>query len=244
MTTNRTSCRKQKRAFGGRETYESRIKLMSRSAELHKSLQAYTKNHFPNGTSSVSCSQYPLLPPEPPVGVSISEPAEAHALEATETETKAADIVTDVVEEQVGEGHAEPAPTPAVGAEAAKHEEVDEPGGLEKVDEEIREANEAESAAGAAAGKSEEPAAETTEGGKEGAKGHEDVAMSEAKSEVEAPNVEESTEENEPPIALPSTEAPTTEAVPVKEVRKQERIENPVYTLQIVGNKYNLNNFW
>jgi hypothetical protein len=47
----------------------------------------------------------------------------------------------------------------------------------------------------------------------------------------------------EPPVEAEAEDAETPAAAAV-EPRKQERVENPTYTLETVGNKYNTNNFW
>jgi hypothetical protein len=205
-------------------------------SELAQSLAKYTKNHFSAGHSSVSCSQYPLLPPVPasssqPV---IEEPKpEAESSDApeaapkSETEAVQDDIVTDVVPEQVAAGDAEPVPTPVVGEPTIPSaEEVGSAGGLEKLDEEVEKVKEDEEGA---------------------AKPSDETEVSEAASqlkveegEVEIPAEPSAVPE---PSAPPTVEESTATAPPVDE-RKQERVENPTYTLEIVGNRYNPSNFW
>jgi capping protein alpha len=206
-------------------------------AELAKSLAAYTKNHFPAGHSSVNCSQHPLLPPAsgPPVFGAFDEstPAALDSIPEKDTSKPGTDvpggIVTDVVEEQVASGDAEPTPTPAVGEIEQRTEEVDMPGGLEKVDEKVEEAK--------------------VEAGEEGTgeKNSEGNAVG-GGSVLEEPKVEEV-----PTVPVESsgthgtdsaTSIAATTAAPAPAERKQERIDNPTFTLEIVGNKYNPSNFW
>lgn len=163
--------------------------------------------------------------------------------------------VTDIIPEQIGTGENEPAPTPAPGGPVdAKREEVDQPGGLEKVDElveEIRESEMVGEVGGDAQAGVEEPKVE------------ESGVMEESKMDV--PLVEESTKEEEPVLDVAQAESSKDEATTMKiaqaesEVaastvdatstadipeRKQERVENPTYTLEVVGNRYNTSNFW
>jgi len=132
--------------------------------------------------------------------------------------------VTDVVDEQVGSGEVEPVPTPAVGGEAEHPaEEVTEEGGVEQVDEELKELK--VEGGEQAVGPAEVSATEEAQGG--------EVEAKEAESSTPQPQVTEETTEVEPePVA------------PTVEPRKQERVENPTYTLETVGNKYNTGNFW
>ncbi|KAK8869611.1 hypothetical protein IAR55_000178 [Kwoniella newhampshirensis] len=196
-------------------------------AELAKSLAAYTKNHFQSGFSSVTTSQFPLLPPTPPAPAppltTTTEPT------ATEDDPPAEPIITDVIEEKVGTGEVEPSPTPAVDDVVAKKEEVDEEGGLEKVDELVEEAKEEE--------EREEAGAEIEKEGRPVVE--EDTLVAGKEVPVEEPTDVTTNDEVEPEKAVEEV-AP---AVQVEE-RKQERVENPIYTLEIVGNKYNPNNFW
>jgi capping protein alpha len=127
--------------------------------------------------------------------------------------------VTDVVAEQVGAGENEPLPTPLAEDVDPKKEEVDEPGGIEKLDEAVEEVKHEE----------------------------EDEEAREGKGEVE-PKVEDETtaspqtgsEEGEEEKKLETVTEPETASKP----RRQERVENPVYTVEIVGNRYNPSNFW
>ena len=130
--------------------------------------------------------------------------------------------VTDVVAEQLAAGDAEPAPTPVSGTEAVpKPEEVDQPGGLEKVDELVEEAKQEEQQAALA----DEPMLEAAE----------DVASRELE-------VKESKPEEEPVIQ--TAPQPIVEESSKPGEQKQERIANPIYTLEVVGNRYNPTNFW
>ncbi|TYJ58149.1 hypothetical protein B9479_001245 [Cryptococcus floricola] len=225
-------------------------------AELAGSLTSYTKNHFPSGYASVSCSQFPLNPepqpsePTPAAAVPVESPKESSEPVAKATETSeipeatppadeasaSVPLVTDVVPEQINAGDLEPAPTPAIGDVAdVKKEELVEPENLEKLDEIVEEEKEKEEGLGEAGELAEErPKVE----------GDEVPAVEEA-SPVD--------EEKVPAVAEESAVAP--EETPVKDVeenlgslsveeKKQERVENPVYTLEVVGNRYNPSNFW
>lgn len=205
-------------------------------SELAQSLAKYTKNHFSAGHSSVSCSQYPFLPPVPasssqPVTEEPKPEAESsdapEAAPTPETEAVKDDIVTDVVPEQVAAGDAEPVPTPAVGEPTIPSaEEVDSAGGLEKLDEEVEKVKEDEEGA---------------------AKPSDETEVSEAASqlkvedgEVEIPAEPSAATE----LSAPPTVEKSTATAPSVDEGKQERVENPTYTLEIVGNRYNPSNFW
>jgi hypothetical protein len=208
-------------------------------AELAKSLAAYTKNHFQSGSYAVSSSQYPLLPPAPPARA-LSTSADTETAATDENEETVADasdpleqeaekpeepIVTDVVSEQVGAGESEPAPTPAVGD--SPKEELDQPGGIEKADEEIAEVKQEEEGQA-----KQEEAGETaaTGEGRGAATEPEPAAPSAAKPQVEE--------------VVPETEDEVTQQPAAEDQREQKRVENPVYTLEVVGNRYNPSNFW
>jgi capping protein alpha len=153
--------------------------------------------------------------------------------ETTETETESAPVeekaedkekpITDIVDEQVGSGEVEPVPTPAVGGEAEHPaEEVTEEGGVEQVDEELKELK-VEGGEAVAAESTEGPTAEEAQAS--------EVEPKEA--EISTPQVTEETTNVEPETVAPAAEA-----------RKQEKVDNPTYTLETVGNKYNTGNFW
>lgn len=193
-------------------------------AELAKSLAAYAKNHFPSGSSSVTCSQHPLLPPAPPA--TLSPPAPTTSQPAEEILEKVEEpVVSDIVPEQVAAGDNEPAPTPAVGD--SPKEEVDQPGGLEKLDEKVEEVKE------------EEAGVIPVEGAEV-----EDSKATPAEPIVEEEAAKEQTTLEEPSLDEKPVVEEETKSVAAVEERKQERIENPVYTLEVVGNKYNTSNFW
>ncbi|KAK6903129.1 F-actin capping [Kwoniella mangroviensis CBS 8886] len=197
---------------------------------LSQSLTKYAKNHFPSGQSSVSCSQYPLSPPAPPAptstqasGPASESPSTTQLAEADSAAEETAEPVTDVITEQVNEGDLEPAPTPATGdVDVDKKDELVRPESLDQLDELVEEAKE------------EEEGVKTP---KEGVRP--DVA-----------EVDESGEEEKvltPPTAVEDNVETEEQKEPVggvAEERKQEKIDNPLYTLEIVGNKYNPNNFW
>ncbi|WWC69294.1 uncharacterized protein I206_103232 [Kwoniella pini CBS 10737] len=183
-------------------------------AALAQSLAKYTKNHFPSGQSSVSSSQYPLLPP----ASAIPEPAPDVTKEESESE-EIQEPVTDIVNEQVNEGDLEPAPTPATGDlnVASEKDEIVRPESLDQLDDLVEEAKEEE----------------------EGS----------VKKESVKPDVEEVGEDGqEEKVTTPRAEEATSSALEEKKdivpEPKQERVEDPKYTLEIVGNKYNPNNFW
>jgi capping protein alpha len=168
----------------------------------------------------VTTSQHPLLPPQP-------EPTPVPESKETETESalveEKEEPVTDVVDEQVGSGEVEPVPTPAVGGEAEHPvEEVTEEGGVEQVDEELKELK-VEGGGAVAAESTEAPVAEEAQASEVEPKG----------AEISTPQVTEETTEVEPETVAPAAES-----------RKQERVENPTFTLETVGNKYNTGNFW
>lgn len=129
--------------------------------------------------------------------------------------------VTDVVPEQVASKEGEPAPTPAVGE--AKKEEVTEEGGLKQVDEDLEELKVED--------KEEEP--------------QEEAGQAETKAESQ-PHTPQVTEEETAVPDAPEAEATTSAAPapPSLEPRKQEKLDNPTYTLEITGTKYNPSNFW
>lgn len=169
------------------------------------------------------------------------EPESAPSAPTTEdgdlptTQAEAAEVkepVTDVVPEQLGSGEEEPAPTPAVGD--AKKEEVTEDGGLEQVDEDLEELK--------VDGKDEATEQQVAEE----ATGEASVTVQAGGEHTpqvteETPETTETKAEVEPTAESSAPAAPTAPAV---EPRKQERIENPRYTLEITGTKYNPNNFW
>jgi hypothetical protein len=128
--------------------------------------------------------------------------------------------VTDIVEEQVGSGEIEPVPTPAAGGEAQHPaEEVTEEGGIEQVDQGLEELKMEDEAV-----KVPPRDGETVEAGQEA-----------TESQSATPQV---TEEE---ITIDSGPVDQT---PAPEARKQEKVENPTFTLETVGNKYNTGNFW
>ncbi|WVW82889.1 hypothetical protein I302_104902 [Kwoniella bestiolae CBS 10118] len=196
-------------------------------AALSQSLAKYAKNHFPSGQSSVSSSQYPLLPPAPPAPApdASTEPSteSAQSQEVEDEVVKAP--VTDVISEQVNEGDLEPAPTPATGDVDVEKEkdELVRPESLDQLDELVEEAKEEEEGVKTPKEGSRPDVTEVDDAGKE-----EKVVTPPAVSQEE--EKVESTKDAEQDVVV--------------EERKQARIENPIYTLEIVGNKYNPNNFW
>jgi len=64
-----------------------------------------------------------------------------------------------------------------------------------------------------------------------------DKAIEEPQEAAEKPEVEESA--IEVPVAEPAADAPAT-----IEQKQQEKVDDPTYTLEIVGNRYNTSNFW
>ncbi|WWC60950.1 uncharacterized protein I303_103527 [Kwoniella dejecticola CBS 10117] len=215
------------------QPYELPEEEESFRAALAQSLAKYTKNHFPSGQASVSSSQYPLLPSAAPT----SEPAAAAAAvpsdettsapqeqvepEVEAKESKTQTPVTDIVDEQVNEGDLEPAPTPASGdLDGTKEkDELVRPESLDQLDELVEEAKEEEEKEGTKSETAAKPdIGEVEEDGKE--------------EQLTTPKAEEN--------PLPAVE----EEKEVRPEQKQQRVENPKYTLEAVGNKYNPNNFW
>lgn len=211
---------------------------------MAKSLAAYTKNHYPTGQSFVNCSQHPLNPPlpvSPTISKGTKSPADDVAdvpLEGSTIAPSTTDdgIVTDIVPEQIGEGSSEPAPTPAAGEREAKAEEMDQPGGLETVDKAVEEVKEEQEQDMAEASPSKEADAVPPEGG-------DAKAVEDAPEVVEVPGSETLPGPEEEAKVADSTESviATEEKQPE---RKQERIENPIYTLEIVGDRYKTDAFW
>lgn len=146
-----------------------------------------------------------------------------------EETNEAKEPVTDIVPEQLGSGEEEPAPTPTV--EDAKKEEVTEAGGLEQVDEDLEELKMEE----------KDPATDvtTTEPSQTVETGGEHTPQ----VTEETPETAEEKEEKEEEVNEPVAES-SEHAAAAPEPRKQERVENPKYTLEITGTKYNPNNFW
>jgi hypothetical protein len=99
---------------------------------------------------------------------------------------------------------------------------VTEAGGIEQVDQDLEELKvEEDNTEGAAnVTLSQEPTTSST------------PQVTEEETKVDAVTVAEPEQEKE---------APMSQAV---EPRKQERVENPTYTLETVGNKYKTSNFW
>ncbi|WOO81389.1 F-actin-capping protein subunit alpha [Vanrija pseudolonga] len=226
-------------------------------AELSKSLGAYASNHFPGGYWSVSTSQFPLLPPEPE-----PEPVAVAAVEVAEVVPASA----EPVEEPAGGLGEEPA-TPV--AEKPKEkltadDEVDAPGGLANLDDEIEEVKaeeeieaQLEKEEKADGEREEEKLVYAEEAASEKAFNEEvvegNVPVEEFKEELatvaEDDAAEEKAEEEEAAeeaaeAAEPVAPAAAAATEPAKPVRKQERVENPTYTLEIVGNRFNPTNFW
>jgi hypothetical protein len=160
-----------------------------------------------------------------------TEAADAPVAQSDETEVK--EPVTDVVPEQIGSGEGEPAPTPAVGE--AKKEEVTEEGGLEKVDEDLEDLKveeKNETSDREVAGEATSESAEVVGAGGD--------PTSQVSEETSTP-VPADEKEEEGSVAESSVPVATA---PAPEPRKQERVENPTYTLEITGTKYNPSNFW
>lgn len=140
---------------------------------------------------------------------------------ATTADETAAEVQSDVVDEQISGGADEPAPTPAPAPAPA--------------------------AAGSQDGDAGEAPAETVQGDAELEKV--DSGVKEAKGEEverkDTPVVEEeggSAPEDQ--ATLVEQEAPVQADVPAPVPRKQQRVDSPVYTLEVVGNKYKTDAFW
>ena len=144
---------------------------------------------------------------------------------ATTADETAREVQNDVIPEQVAGGAGEPAPTP--GPEVAGGEQAKEAAGqaeviagdndLDRVDSGVQEAK------GKEVERNDTPVVEEVneaEGVPPGARGQGAEAAAEP--------------------GLETSEAPA--AVPAK--REQQRVENPIYTLEVVGNKYKTDAFW
>ena len=238
-------------------------------SELNKSLSAYTKNHFPSGYCAVSSSQYPLLPPAPPepsvsaAAITDSDPVARTAADETERRDHAVKITEadprdaqneNEAEDERPEGDVEPEPTPAVGLVTEKksaEEEVDAPGGLEKLDEEVEKVKEEKEDTEDETMK--EPEASASKGGSLEDRPEEprvpeqtDESTAEERDEA-APAVPDNANggaTRAEPLKELAEEAPVAVPAPVEPERKQERVDNPTYTLEIVGNRYNPSNYW
>jgi hypothetical protein len=140
--------------------------------------------------------------------------------------------VHDVVDEQIGGGEVEPTPTPAPGGDVPeKQEEVTEAGGIEQVDQDLEELKVEED-------KTE--GAESTD--MENGSAH--LTVSQEPTTSSTPQVtEEETKVDAVTVAEPEQEKEVAVSQAI-EPRKQERVENPTYTLETVGNKYKTSNFW
>jgi capping protein alpha len=205
-------------------------------AELAASLRTYTRNHFVDGVASVATDQVPVSvkaatepEAEPKAEAEEAEAEEAEETAAEDAEAKGKEVAAEEAEKEEAEnevkdtdadaqdaekavdavdtedvaegtpafsadGLREEAPTPgeAEEAEPATADEVDAPGGLNALDDELAE------------------------------------VKAEAEEEAEA-EAEEEEEEEEPR----EDEAP---AHPL--------LDNPVFVLEVVGNRYKPSNFW
>lgn len=148
--------------------------------------------------------------------------------------------MTDIVAEQVGAGSSEPAPTPAVGEAHAKTEEVDQPGGLEKVDEAVEEVKEAEAGAPTTENSGttqEEAVPENQESSTSAVKAEPDVLEEGSSVPVSGATAVAVDESKDQAVGAAPDITPAPE-------RKQERIQDPTYTLEVVGNRYKTDAFW
>ncbi|KAL7424186.1 F-actin-capping protein subunit alpha [Cryptotrichosporon argae] len=218
-------------------------------AELAASLAKYAKNHFPAGAASVACSQFALVeaaPAQPAAqSMSVMKGDEAPGT-APAADTADAEAVTDVVPELPAAGEAEPAPTPAV-ADVPKTgvDEVVKPEDLSRLDEAVEQEKEKEEQ------EDKEQAGEKEKVEKEGEGAVESNDAKETEVLAPEPVVEESEapvpavqESGTPSRVVEDSEASASAIEESEPAAKQERVDNPVYTLEIVGNKYNPNNFW
>ena len=146
-------------------------------------------------------------------------------------------------------GDVETEPTPAVGGQTERKtadEEVDAPGGLEKLDEEVEKAKEEEA---------KEPAVPDAKGEAPLDKAEPQISTA-AEADGPVTDADESKEAtttvDEPKEATTKADeskeaverAPIVTQAPAEPERKQERVDNATYTLEIVGNRYNPSNYW
>ncbi len=157
-----------------------------------------------------------------------AEPA-VSTLEVSESATEPPKQVTDVINEQINAGAEEPAPTPAHGESIQKDGEVVQESSLDIVDEKVEELKEEEEQGEMAHGEAsdEEPVV---------------VEVSKQGEGIGSENTPIGVEESQSGEEETAVSAPPLPSAPVE--RKQERIDNPIYTLEIVGNRYNPSNFW
>jgi hypothetical protein len=245
-------------------------------AALAASLLAYAKNHFVEGCASVSTNQVPEAAAPAPAPAELEpEPqpeAETESVRSPSPTAGVADLVVESPTEQPGSGTVEQVSTP--GREIGADDEVDVPGGEEKLDEEIgaleheseeqeekEEAVKRENAVKAedsaevdvddtvAAKEAEAKEAKMDEEDKEDKldKGEAQVGDKEetATEDKEEAATEVPSTETEAPVAETvaetSTAAPETAAPPAPSLAP---LENPLFVLEIVGNRYKANNFW
>ncbi|BEI81694.1 hypothetical protein CcaverHIS002_0208540 [Cutaneotrichosporon cavernicola] len=215
-------------------------------AALADSLGNYARNHFPSGHASVSTDQIPLpvIQPEseqtgrkeeestPLVARTPLPEDEVDAeggMQALEEEVEAvsrADEMEEMEDEEVESerdipGRVEDNPTPEDGPHVPRtQDEVDAEGGMEALDEEIDEVS----------------AEQAKRDEKETEKEMEKETETETEQALTADDAEDAREADEA--------SPAAESSPVPPAPVYTPLENPTFTLEIVGNRFNPSNFW
>lgn len=238
--------------------------LPEKEAEFAKLLSAswakYARNHYPSGVASVSTNQVPV----PNAAEAEDNVAATPASEDLASPEAGSSLPGDPV------GATELAPTPVVGDKVVSgDDEVDRADGLQKLDkemEEVKEEEEAEDNATALTPRDEMPSgvieAEPTpvtgekaldgtdEVDREGGLENLDGEMEEVKEETEDQR-EEDTSEREAEVQvvrdLAEQRADVAQREPIVAVEAKPQLkplDNPTYTLEIVGNKYSPTNYW
>ncbi|KLT45134.1 subunits of heterodimeric actin filament capping protein Capz [Cutaneotrichosporon oleaginosum] len=226
-------------------------------AVLAESLGKYARNHFPSGHASVSTDQVPLPP--------VAPPASPVADEAT-----ASGLATPAERDQPGMREEEP--TPLIGGRTpAAEDEVDAEGGLSKLDEaesdamdtgaserdiagrvEVEptpvvgqrplDAKDEVDAEGGLAVLDEEVAEVKAEGAAQAEREHEEkeayaLAAEDAEDAIDI-DAASPAAGSSPPSAS-AAQLPASAPAPV-----HTPLDNPKFTLEIVGNRFNPSNFW
>jgi capping protein alpha len=71
----------------------------------------------------------------------------------------------------------------------------------------------------------------------------EEETQAEATPEEEVQSIGEQPKVEEDTIKVQAVEPPAEASTPIEQ-KQQEKVDNPTYTLEVVGNRYNTSNFW
>ena len=211
---------------------------------LEKSLSAYISNHYPGGTCAVFCSSRPLskAAPSAPISAAAEQEEEVAVTEPGATEPATVADVADIVPQESHEEALESKDKERFIASETKEEHVPTESPQEHADQNVEATSsdlkelgsgDSEPKAGdASAVPTEEPEKEEetdSASGKigEAIAGEESPPKTAQLQETQAHPVDQ--KESEPPTAVQETEEPE---------------DHPVFTIQIVANKYNVPNFW